>query len=211
LPGVLEPYLAGLTFATFAENEQAAVLTVAEQITGVRLDGEWLRSRHPAVMISPLPTDVIPDGYHDHPAIADPALRAIIDDPRLEALPQLASLAADLVARHTGLGDEPLVAETLTSLRERRPPRAGLSRDLAALADEYARRRNAVAAQREQALPLLHRWHALRALAGALDPDPRKAAWEVCWRGGDAVGGNFDDQLRLAVLTRLVDRASGAR
>jgi hypothetical protein len=207
-PDVLEPHLVGLSFDA---DEQAAVLTVAERISDVRLDDQWLRARHPAVMISPLPSDIIPDGYHDHPAIADSELRAIMDDPRPDALPRLASLAAELVVRHTGLGTQPLVVETLTSLRERRAARPDLADDLAALTDEYARRRDAVAAQREQAIPLFHQWHALRALAGALNPDPGKAAWEVCWQAGNAVGGNFDDQLRLAVLTRLVDRASGAR
>jgi Family of unknown function (DUF6461) len=207
-PAALTPYLAGLSFA---EDEQAAALSVAERITGVRLDDGWVRARHRAVRISPLPADVIPEGYHDHPAIADPELRAIINDPRPETLPRLASLAADLVARHIGLGAEPLVAETLAALREGRSPRPGLGGDLAALTDEYARRRDGAVARGEDPLPLFYRWHGLRALAGALDPDPGKAAWTVCWLAGNAVGGNFDDQLRLAVLSRLVDRASGAR
>jgi hypothetical protein len=54
------------------------------------------------------------------------------------------------------------------------------------------------------------RMHAVRAVAGALDPDPVRAAWNACWTAGYAVGRDFGDQLRLTVLDRCRDLAARA-
>jgi len=207
-PDALQPYLDGLAFA---EDEQAAALTLAERITGVQLDGDWLAAHHPAVLISPLPADVIPDGYHNHPALADAELRAIIENPLPEDLPRLTTLAAELVADHAGLRAEPLVIEMLDMLRGGRPFRRGLADELAALARDYERRCMTPGVAPQQAQHVFHQWQALLALTGALEPDPGQAAWKVCFLARSAVGGNFDHQLRLVVLNNLVDRAVGSR
>ncbi|WP_305783921.1 hypothetical protein [Symbioplanes lichenis] len=47
----------------------------------------------------------------------------------------------------------------------------------------------------------------MEAVAAALGPDPAEAAWHACYRAASAIGGNFDDQLRLEVLRRLVESA----
>lgn len=209
--GQLEPHLAGLDLAT---DGAAAALAAAERITGVRVDTGWLTAEHPSFWITPLPSDLIPAGHEDHPALADAELRAVLTAPGPAALPVITTLAAELVVRHSGLDDEPVAAEVLAALRGG-PRRADLAGDVTALAEEYARRRQtaeaAGAAGSADADRWFYRGHAVRALEGALDPDPAKAAWTVCWLAGNAVGGNFGDQLRLAVLSRLVDRATGAR
>ncbi len=112
-------------------------------------------------------------------------------------------------ALHAGNDTELLVAEVLQG----EPVRTELAAELAAEITTYAARRRAAEASGDDvdAERWFYRWHALRAVAASLDPDPAKAAWNVCWLGGNAVGGNFGDQLRLVVLSRLVDRATGAR
>ncbi|MDR7274853.1 hypothetical protein [Catenuloplanes atrovinosus] len=161
--------------------------------------------------------DVVPPGQAGHPALADPEMRALIDRPGPDALARVAVLAAELVARNTGAGDEPLVAEALAALRQGladgTPPRPGLPAELEALAAASQARLAEVPGPVEigpepsPAERLLARANAARAVAGALDPDPARAAWNVCWRAGQAVGRSFGDQLRLAVLDRCRDRA----
>lgn len=161
--------------------------------------------------------DVVPDGQRDHPALADPAMRAVIDDPDPgpASLPRITLLAAELVARHTGVVDQPAVAEALDTLRSGTATRPALAGELGALADEYRQGWRAAPQPVEigdtpTAAELLHhRMNAVKAIAGALDPDPAKAAWNVCWTAGYAVGRDFGDQLRLAVLDRCRQRAAG--
>jgi hypothetical protein len=109
------------------------------------------------------------------------------------------------------------VTEALGTLRGTSPVRPALPEDLRTLAEDYERRLRVTPKPRDigetaSAAERLHsQMHAVRAIAGALDPDPARAAWNVCWTAGYAVGRNFDDQLRLVVLNRCRERAvSGA-
>jgi Family of unknown function (DUF6461) len=189
----------------------AIALAVAEAVTGVRLDGAWLAAARRVVFLTPLPSELIPEGHADHPALAALELREILDDPRVEHLPRLTFLGADLVTRHTGLEKEPLVAEAVATLRRARLPRAGLADGLAGLADRYAARRDDQRTPPDVSRRLFYQRNAIRAVAAALHPDPAEAARQVCWLAGYAVGEDFGDQLLLVVLSRLVDRAAGWR
>lgn len=206
-PHVLDQHLAELPFAT---DEQAAALVAAERVCGIRLDEAWLRARHRCVLIEPLRSDLVPAGHHGHPALADAELQAIIHRPGPEHLPLITALAAELLARHAGIDGEPPVAETLDVLRSRAPARPNLADRLTVLVEDYAARRRG-AAGHEQAERLHDQGLALQAIRAALDPNPAKAAWDVCWQAGNVVSGDFGDQLRLAVLSRLIDRVTGAR
>ncbi|WP_306215569.1 hypothetical protein [Actinoplanes sp. RD1] len=88
----------------------------------------------------------------------------------------------------------------------------GLRTRLSELAAGYAAVRDDPASAPEDLRAAFYRFHAVRAVAAALGPDPAEAAWQACYRAASAIGGDFDDQLRLEVLRRLVERArSGLR
>lgn len=164
--------------------------------------------------------DLVPEGQHDHPALTDPELRGVINRPEPAALPLITVLAAELVARHTGMHQEPPVAEALAVLRaglagdDAAPARPGLVDELTDLAGTLRGRLRQAPQQAEPgpvaspAERLLSQLNAVRAVAGALDPDPARAAWNVCWIAGSAVGRNFGDQLKLVVLDRCRNRAT---
>lgn len=155
--------------------------------------------------------DVVPAGQEDHPALADPELRDLIDHPGPDALARVTVLTAELVAVHTGAGEHPPVAEALTTLRTGLAtgappaPRPGLVTELETLVTEL--RDRLAASSTPAAERFLTQVNAVRAIAGALDPDPVKAAWNVCWLSGNAIARNFGDQLKLVVLDRCRDRA----
>jgi hypothetical protein len=166
--------------------------------------------------------DVVPAGQEDHPALADPELRDLIDRPGPDALARVTVLAAELVARHTGAGEHPPVAEALTTLRAGLAlgappaPRPGLVADLEALTTTLRERLSGLPTPAGEPGPspaerVLSQVNAVRAIGGALDADPVSAAWNVCWLSGNAVGRNFGDQLTLVVLDRCRDRAVRVR
>lgn len=83
--------------------------------------------------------------------------------------------------------------------------RQGPAPRLAELADRYAAIRHDPATPPEEMRTAFYRFHGAQAVLAALGDDPGKAAWQACYRATSAVGGSFDDQLRIEVLRRLVE------
>lgn len=185
-------------------TDPAAALTSAERITGVRLDGGLLDAPLPAVRLDPKISPLVPGTFANHPALA--GLGVLLAGPEPADLPRLATLAAGLVARHLGIAGEPAVAAALAALH------AGAALDgprarLAELADRYAAVRDDPGTPPDEMRAAFYRFHGARAVLAALGDDPAEAAWQACYRATSAVGGSFDDQLRLEVLRRLVEAA----
>ena len=179
-------------------TDPAAALTSAERITGVHLT---LDRPLPAVRLDPKVSPLVPGTFANHPALA--GLGMLLAGPEAADLPLLAGLAAELVARHTAITDEPAVAAALTGGADAE----GLRPRLAELADRYAAVRDDPATPSDEMRVAFYRFHGVQAVLAAIGDDPGEAAWLACYRGTSAVGGSFDDQLRLEVLRRLVERA----
>ncbi|MFI7545053.1 hypothetical protein [Actinoplanes sp. NPDC049599] len=179
-------------------TDPAAALTSAEQITGVHL---MLDGPLPAVRLDPKVSPLVPGTFANHPALA--GLGVLLAGPEAADLPLLAALTAGLVARHTAITDEPAVAEALTA----RADADGLRPRLGELADRYAAVRDDPATPPDEMQAAFYRFHGVQAVLAALAEDPGEAAWLACYRATSAVGGSFDDQLRLEVLRRLVEAA----
>lgn len=185
-------------------TDPAAALTSAEQATGVRLDDHVLDAPHRAVRLDPKVSPLVPGTFANHPALA--GLGVLLAGPEPADLPLLATLTAGLVARHTAIKDEPAVAAALTALhtganRDRPRPR------LTELADRYAAVRDDPATSPDEMRAAFYRFHGTQAVLAALGDDPAEAAWQACYRATSAIGESFDDQLRLEVLRRLVEKA----
>jgi hypothetical protein len=182
-------------------TDPTAALTSAEQTTGVRLT---LDVPLQAVRLDPKISPLVPGTFANHPALA--GLSVLLAGPEPADLPLLATLAADLVARHTALTGEPAVVEALTVLHAGAAP-DGLRARLTDLADRYAAVRDDPATPPDEMRTAFYRFHGAQAVLAALGDDPAEAAWQACYRATSAVGGSFDDQLRLEVLRRLVEAA----
>jgi hypothetical protein len=185
-------------------TDPPAALTAAEQTTGVRLDDRLLDVPRPAVRLDPKISPLVPGTFANHPALA--GLGVLLAGPEPADLPLLASLTAGLVARHTAIGGEPAVAAALTALHTGAAP-DGLRPRLTDLAGRYAAVRDDPGTPPDEMRAAFYRFHGAQAVLAALGDDPAEAAWQACYRATSAVGGSFDDQLRLEVLRRLVEGA----
>lgn len=213
-PHALDPYLAGLEFGPGTGHDAdpfTAGLAVAERITGVRLDRDWLSARHLQVIIEkPVSNDLIPKRDKGHPVLAEPEIAAIVANPNRSNLRAIAIQAAKIAARRNGVADEPPVATALTALQE------GVSSQeaerfhtaLLALAEP---RRAEFDDERKRLVDnetLAARFHQLRdeaealtAIAGAFHPDPAEAAHLALFHN-PSPNLDEDDGVRLRILRR---------
>jgi hypothetical protein len=211
-PHALDRELAGLPFGG---QWRAAALALAERVTGIRLDRAWLGGRYRRAVLRPVPGDLIPAGFEDDPALDDPEISAILAAPTADKLPRITGYVAGMLVRDANLDDLPVASRVLAAVRAGAGADPGLGAEVAALADEYRREVHgsprlaglAPDAAAELSQLLFRQMHALKGLAGALDPDPARAAWETCWAAGYALTA-WPDRLRLAVLERCMNRAT---
>ena len=185
-------------------TDPEAALTSAAQTTGLPLDDRLLDVPHPAVRLDPKVSPLVPGTFANHPALT--GLGMLLAGPEPADLPLLATLTAGLVASHTAITGEPAVAAALTALHAGTAP-DGLRPRLTELADRYAAVRDDPATPPDEMRAAFYRFHGAQAVLASLSDDPAEAAWQACYRATSAVGGSFDDQLRLEVLRRLVERA----
>ncbi|MFI7055017.1 DUF6461 domain-containing protein [Streptosporangium canum] len=96
---------------------QAAALVLVERITGERLTEEWLLDTgHVRLLVtSPLPDDIIPEQYRDHPILRDPEISAVVRDLSPVTIPRIRYLLVRLVVQGSNL-DHPSVEEALAIL-----------------------------------------------------------------------------------------------
>ncbi|WP_248963603.1 DUF6461 domain-containing protein [Sphaerisporangium perillae] len=112
-------WLAGLavTEEQWRRNWFAAALAAGEELSGVRLDGQWLKQEHLGVQLYPLPSRAVTSADlldADMRAIAerDPRIGVIAADPTPDKLPEIIRVAAELAVATTGL-EGPLIDEAM--------------------------------------------------------------------------------------------------
>ncbi|WP_407695951.1 DUF6461 domain-containing protein [Sphaerimonospora thailandensis] len=97
-----------VTEEQWRRNGFAAGLAVGEELSGVRVDGQWLKQTHLGVQLYPLPLHPVTPADlldADMQAIArsDPRIGAIAAEPTADKLPEIIRIAAELAVATTGL------------------------------------------------------------------------------------------------------------
>lgn len=195
-PAVLDAYLDGLPFD---DDTWEAGLVLAERISGVRLTAALLDGTFRRAVLRPVPQDLVPEALVGHPALDEPFVREVLAAPTVDKLPAITRYLAEMVARAAEIDDAPEVRAALAALASGVPAEPALRERVQDLADRYEKE---AAANPE----LLRRFHAVLGIAGALDPDPATASFEVYWRAGYSLRDQ-DDVARKTVLGRCRSRA----
>ncbi|MFI7425385.1 DUF6461 domain-containing protein [Micromonospora sp. NPDC049836] len=201
-PDALLDDMADLTF----DAPWASGLVLAERVSGVRLDDATLAGVFRRVFLTPVPEDLVPEGVEDRAALDDPFVRSVLAEPTVERLPEITRFLAHLVARDTGVQEDPLARAALAVLDARAHGRTVAVDGL--LAQRLTTRADDLLAEsrRERDRNAFRRMHAMLGLRDALHDDLAEAAFRIYWSGGYALG-DADASLVNSVLGRCRDRA----
>ncbi|OPG07517.1 DUF6461 domain-containing protein [Microbispora sp. GKU 823] len=181
-PSAGRDWLAGLTVTQeqWRRDWFAAALAVGEELSGIRVDGQWLQQAHLGVQLYPQPPRAVTPADlldADMRAIAerDHRIGAIAADPTPGRLPEIIQIAAELAVATTGL-EGPLIDEAmrLIAAGDRSGEAQEVRRRLSGLRDRYL----AEARRGPDLIPghdtehgrLLLKERAVQALTHALDP-----------------------------------------
>ncbi|WP_030913478.1 DUF6461 domain-containing protein [Streptosporangium amethystogenes] len=198
----LDASMGGLSWAGKVNEWKAAAFALAERVTGVTLDLDWLRRTHTRYAITRyLPDDLVPWEYENHPVVGEPDLAPILADPPGH-LEEIIALASRTVVAALGLRT-PVVDAVLGALPLKQAGDSKLREELSAFKRQLSRERKERGRSMSvrEARLLEKRILATDVLAGALDPNPRRAAMTVT-RLACKIRADEDSMVLLEVLYR---------
>jgi hypothetical protein len=94
-------------------------LALAERITGVRIERDWLEKKHRVVVVTPLLEEIYPGVTAEHTYLAEfnPDVATPIRGASPAALRRIVLTAAERAATETGLDSDPAINAALEALR----------------------------------------------------------------------------------------------